>query len=46
MNFGIIGFGAIGAVHARVIQELDGANLAGIAVRSSGKALEAEKEYG
>ena len=46
MNIGIIGFGAIGAVHAKVIRALEGANLTAVAVRSAEKAGKAAEEFG
>ena len=37
MNFGIIGYGAIGRTHAQVIENLAGANLIAIATRTPGQ---------
>lgn len=46
LNFGIIGVGAIGDVHARAIQELKEAKLIAIASRTEEKAREAGEKYG
>ena len=45
MNFGIIGYGAIGRTHAQVIESLAGAKLAAIATRSPEKARMAGEKH-
>ena len=45
MNFGIIGYGAIGKTHAQVIESLPGAKLAAIATRSPEKARAAGERH-
>ena len=46
MNFAIIGYGTIGATHAQVIHDLEGAQLVAIATRSPEKAQKAGEQYG
>lgn len=46
MNFGIIGYGSIGDVHAKVIENLKDAKLVAIATRSEEKAKEAGQKFG
>lgn len=46
MNFAIIGYGAIGAVHAEILQTLDGARLVAIATRDPEKARRAGERFG
>ena len=46
MNFGIIGYGAIGKTHAQVIESLTGAKLAAIATRTPEKARMAGEKHG
>ena len=45
MNFGIIGYGAIGRTHAQVIEGLPGAKLTAIATRSPDKARAAGEKH-
>ena len=45
MNFGIIGYGAIGRTHAQVIENLAGANLIAIATRTPEKARTAGEKH-
>ena len=46
MKFAIIGYGTIGATHAQVIHDLDGAELVAIATRNPEKAQKAGQQYG
>ena len=45
MNFGIIGYVAIGRTHAQVIESLSGAKLAAIATRTPAKAQAASEKH-
>ena len=45
MNFGIIGYGAIGDVHAQVIQGIKDAKLIAVASRTPDKARKVEEKY-
>lgn len=46
MNFAIVGFGAIGTVHAKVIRLLKDAKLVAIATKTAEKANQAAREFG
>lgn len=46
MNFGIIGFGAIGDIHAKVIENIKEARLVAIAARTEENARKAGQKYG
>ena len=46
MNFGIIGYGAIGDKHAKVIGRLEDAKLVAIATRNEEKAQKAARQFG
>ena len=46
MNFGIIGYGAIGDIHAKVIGRLENAKLVAIATRNEEKAQKAAQQFG
>ncbi len=46
MNFGIIGYGAIGDVHAQVIAGLEDAKLVAVASRTPEKAEKVREKYG
>ena len=46
MNFGIIGFGAIGDIHAKVIENSKEAKLTAIAARTEENARKAGEKYG
>lgn len=45
MNFGIIGYGVIGDVHAEVIENIEGAKLVAIATHTEAKAREAAEKH-
>ena len=46
VSFAIIGYGTIGATHAQVIHDLEGADLVAIATRNPEKAQTAGEQYG
>lgn len=46
MNFAIIGYGAIGDVHARVIEEIEDSKLVAVATRTREKGKAAGEKYG
>lgn len=45
MRFGIIGYGAIGDIHAKVIESIDGAELVAVATRSPAKQADVISKY-